>query len=99
MAAEFADLGVKVEATEDEEEVFEIWDINAAVFEAFLALETQWRIVPLVGIGFARLVHTGLDYGAVDIVLRRHGLDNRSAFDDIRSMEQAVLDAHAEAAR
>lgn len=99
MAAEFADLGVAVEVTEDEDDVVEIWDINAAVFEAFLALETQWRVLALVGLAGGRTVRTGLDYSAVDVVLARHGLDGQAPLDDIRLMEQAVLDVDAEVAR
>jgi hypothetical protein len=97
--AEFAALGVTVEPDQvDEEEVLEIWDINADVFGAFLALETQWRVVALVGMESARIVRTGLDYAAVDVVLRRRGLDGAQPFDDIAVMEQASMAAFGEAA-
>lgn len=82
----------------DEEEVFEIWDINADVFGAFLALETQWRVVALVGMESARIVRTGLDYAAVDVVLRRRRLKGLGPFDDIAEMEQASMAAFAEVA-
>jgi hypothetical protein len=93
--AEFAALGVAVAAHQvDEEEVIQIWDINAAAFEAFLALETQWRVVGLAGLATVRLVKTGLDYCAVEMVLRRRELlDHPTAFDDIRVMENASLAA------
>lgn len=93
--ADFAALGVAIATDQvDDEDVIQVWDINGAVFEAFMGLETQWRVVGLAGFGFARLVKTGLDYCAAEMVLRRHGLaDHPTAFDDLRVMEQASLDA------
>lgn len=95
MASEFANLGVDV--AEDEEDVFELWDVNRKAFEAFDRLGTQWRFVAISGFDGARIVRTGLDYSAVDVVLRRmHG--GKKLFDDIRAMEAAALDAFGEAA-
>lgn len=97
--ADFLKMGVELPPNEeDDEDMFEVWDVNAAVFSAFAALDTQWRIVPVVGLESARLIHTGLDYAAVDIVLRRRGLDSDSAFADIQVMEAAVLAAREEVA-
>lgn len=97
IAAEFAELGVTVAAEDlDEEDVFEIWDINVKAFEVFRSLDTQWHCVAIAGIGAARLIRTGLDYAGVDIVMRNFGLP-RDQFPLIQAMELAALDAFAEA--
>lgn len=99
IAADFAELGVMLTDEEmDEEDVFEIWDINVAAFEVFRALDTQWHCVALSTMSAARLVRTGLDYTAVEIVMRRQGLPD-DQFALIQAMEQAALDAYTEAAQ
>lgn len=68
---------------------------------AFLACETQWRAVPMTVGNMAAIatsvVWLGLDYAAVDVVLRHtaEGLD-AEVFADLRVMERAALDAFAE---
>lgn len=81
---------------EDEEEVFELWDVNRKAFKAFDRLGTQWRFVAISGFDGARVVRTGLDYAAVDVVLRRMRGGKR-LFEDILAMEAAALDAFGEA--
>lgn len=64
----------------------EIWPENLRAFRAFSALCTQWR----VGAGGA----TGLDYGAVPVVLRLQGVPRAEwaeLFEDIRTMEAVAL--------
>lgn len=66
---------------------------------AFLACETQWRAVPMTVGNMAAIatsvIWLGLDYSAVDVVLRRlsAALD---VFADIQVMERAALDVFAE---
>jgi len=92
---EFEELGVALPNTEitGENDVFEIWDINRASFEAFVDCETQWRFAA----GFGFCVRLGLDWSAVDILLRRRGLGDEQ-FEDLRVMETEALDAYSEAA-
>lgn len=93
IAAEFAEMGVAIPAElVEEEDVFEIWDINVAVFEAFRALDTQWHFIS----GFGGAMRTGLNYAGVDLVMRSRaiGLDQLAL---IQTMESAALDAYREA--
>lgn len=91
--AEFAELGVSLPAGagRNEEDVFEIWDINSRSFEAFVALQNQWRV--LAGFGF--VAHLGLDWSAADLLLRRRSLGDRE-FEDLLVMEEAALEIFAE---
>lgn len=93
IATEFATMGVSIPAElVEEEEVFEIWDINVALFQAFEALDTQWRFIA----GFGAAIRTGLDYAGVEIVLRSRGLElDQLAL--IQTMESAALEAYHEA--
>lgn len=64
------------------------WD----ALNAFLTLETQWKF--LSGLGGSE--HIGLDYGAVEIILRRLDLPDDTFF-DILEMERAALAAMRDA--
>lgn len=88
IVAEFAELGVTVAAEIDksEDDALGVWDINWDSLSAFLACETQWR----VAVGFAGMVWLGLDYAAVDVVLRRRQFGD-SVFEDLRVMEMEAL--------
>ena len=95
LAMQFADLGATVppeliERSEFGADVFEVQPANWPAVTAFLACETQWRVAA----GLAGLVWIGLDYGAVDVVLRRIGSD--AAFADLQVMEDAALDVFSE---
>ena len=54
--------------------------------EAFLALETNWRVDAFSG----QLL--GLDYPALAVVIDLLGLERRKSFQLLRAMERAVLD-------
>lgn len=69
-----------------EESAFDVWDINWPSLGAFLACQTQWRLA----VGFSRAVWLGLDYAAVDVVLRRRNLPDQ-VFEDLRVMEAEAL--------
>jgi len=96
LAAQFRELGVSSTeigpAPDQDEETFEVWDVNWASLTAFLACETQWRVAA----GLAGLIWLGLDYPGVDVVLRRLGLADH-VFADLQVMERAALDVFAEA--
>ncbi|HBD91814.1 MAG TPA: hypothetical protein DEF16_03755 [Gemmobacter sp.] len=72
--------------------MFGVWDSNWDVLTAFLAVETQWRAAGTL----AGLIWLGLDYPAVDIVLRRFGFRDE-VFADLRAMEAAALQVFSEA--
>ncbi len=83
-------MGVRIEAQPPAEpEAFEVMRGNADAIEAWLALETQWRC--LSGPTGA-ILWLGLDYSAVDVVLRRLKLaDPDQVFADLQIMEGAAL--------
>ncbi len=89
-------MGVQVAAEVSQDEgAFEVMQVNADTIRAWLSCGTQWR----AAVGFARLIWLGLDYAGVDAVLRRLKLaDPDSVFDDLLIMEDAALEAFAEAA-
>lgn len=71
-------------------EAFEVMAVNWPAVTTFLACETQWRCAATM----AGLIWLGLDYTAVDVVLRRRGTE--VDFADLLLMEQAALDVFAE---
>jgi hypothetical protein len=67
-------------------EAIEIWPDNVSAVNVFIAMATQWRI------GMAGA--TGLDYGALPVVMRMVGvpLANRAeVFEQVRVMEDSAL--------
>lgn len=81
-------MGVTVApTTTSPSDSFEVMRANWPSVSALLACETQWR-----GVAGAdgRLVWTGLDYAAVDVVLRRQRADD-AVFGDLRVMEAEAL--------
>ena len=71
-----------------EDDAFELWPDNAAVFDLFCSLATRWDI--LAGFGFIRYV--GLQYGEAEVLMRARRLKDRAAlFADLHLMELAAL--------
>ncbi len=68
------------------EDAFEVYPINWDALRAFLACETQWRCTATM----AGIFWLGLDYLAVDVVLRRLGFPD-SVFADLQLMEAEAL--------
>lgn len=100
MVADFASFGMSIDLLsqddeKDEKNVFLVWDKNWPALTAFLAVETQWRVVSRGMTGV--LQRLGLDYAAVDVVLRRRKV-KAGVFDDIQAMERAALKAFGEVA-
>ena len=94
--AQFADdaarYGIPLELLQDATDIvpdeFEIWPENDVLLGIFLRCTTQFRHRP-VGQGS---IITGLDYAAVETVLRLHRIKNKAEiFDDVRAMEMAIL--------
>lgn len=74
-----------------EEPAFEVWATNWPALVTFLACQTQWKTVAtMVGV-----FRQGLDYSALEIVLRRFGFGD-AVFWDVQTMEREALDAFNE---
>jgi hypothetical protein len=77
-------------------EGLEVMAQNIASFRVWKACETQWRVISGMG-GTAWL---GLDYNAVDVVLRRAAVaEPDEVFADLMDMEAEALAAFAEVER
>jgi len=86
---EFAAFGLKIEADDDggDEDFDPVAACNWDSLLAFLACDTQWRVV---GVGLGGMIWIGLDYVACDVVFRR-GKYADHVWDDLRVMEEAAL--------
>lgn len=85
-------MGVGIEGgSQQAPEAFEIMGPNAAALRAWLACETQWRVAA----GMGGIVWLGLDYSAVDVVLRRGGFAD-GVFADLMVMETEALSVFGE---
>ncbi|WP_353428767.1 DUF1799 domain-containing protein [Paracoccus denitrificans] len=89
--AQFARMGAVIAGKPAEQpatEVFEVLPPNADAIDAWLACQTQWRIAA----GMGGIAYLGLDYGAVDVVLRRMRFaDPDAVLADLLVMEGAAL--------
>ena len=84
---------LEADAPEPETDQIEIMAQNLISFRVWKAVETQWRIVA----GMGGVAWNGLDYVALDVVLRRTGIENADdVFADIMLMEEEALAAFAE---
>ncbi|WP_323041579.1 DUF1799 domain-containing protein [Gemmobacter sp.] len=72
-------------------ECVEVLPVNWPSVLAFLACETQWRTAGTL----AGLIWLGLDYPAVDVVLRR--VAPEADFRDLQVMERGALEVFGEA--
>lgn len=81
-------MGVSIEGDDalSDEETIDVLRVNWDSVTAFLACQTQWRLA----LGMAGAVWLGLDYAAVDVVLR-HRAAEAHVFDDLRVMEAEAL--------
>lgn len=96
-------LGVDVDALVDQGETaggeddgpYGVWPENWAALGLFLAVQTQWKVIPMdvpTPVGSISVRHyIGLDYQSVDVVMRRRGLDGSHLFEDLQTMEAAAL--------
>ena len=93
LAVQFARMGVAVEVTPErpQADAFEVMRANADAIDAWLACESQWRCISAAP---GSILWLGLDYGAVDVVLRRRKwADPDQLFQDLQDMEGAALEA------
>ena len=78
--------------TEGTADGFSVWSVNWPSLVAFISAETQWRIAATMD----RVIWLGLDYSAVDVVLRRLRSPDH-VFGDLLEMERAANAVFAEA--
>lgn len=77
-------------------EAFEVMAQNVDCFRIWLACETQWRAIA----GMGPIIWLGLDYSAVDVVLRRSSAERQDEiFADLRLMEDVALSTFRETDR
>ena len=72
----------------------EIWDVNWPSFSIVRACATQWRVVALPLWDRCRILHLGLDYQGVDVVMRRFltpAADPAIILGDVMLMEAEAL--------
>lgn len=88
-AADLAAFGAPAEmvdalSSEQDSDLFWIWEENAGAVMMFMRLQTQWNVVQG---GFV-----GLNYQSAEFLLKIHGVENQSAMmDDLQAMEMAAL--------
>lgn len=83
-------MGYRVDPSEisnQDSEEFKVLAPNWDSVTAFLACETQWRVI---ADPTGRLIWTGLDYAGADVALRRFDFPN-SVFADLQVMELEAL--------
>lgn len=90
-ATQFAALGVALDgmAAEPADGAIEVWDVHWTAFEIFRACGTQWR----VAIGGTTILHLGLDYPGVAVVMDRllpADAEQARVFADLQVMEAAA---------
>ena len=67
------------------QEAFDVWPENWPAVEAFLRVQTQWKVGSFGGL-------MGLDYAGVESAFRMMGVSNTAEmFDTLQVMEAAVL--------
>lgn len=77
-------------------EALEIMAQNVTSFRVWMACQTQWRVAA----GLGGIVWLGLDYPAVDVVLRRSAVENADeVFADLMEMEAEALDVFGKVER
>lgn len=94
MRTQFAQLGVPADVMPGGDvpaaEAIEVWDDHWNAFAIFRACATQWRVVATRH----ALLHLGLDYPGVEVVMRRllpATVDAAAVFADIMAMEAEAL--------
>ncbi len=103
IAAQFGALGVAVPAAaidDEDEAAITVWDVNAEAVKVFWRSATQWRWTGLSTWSSARLVPLGLDYSAVEVVMRRLGIpdEDGGTFAAVQDLESFAREAFEERA-
>lgn len=89
-AADAKAFGIAVPEAPPEEARCEVWAEHWPALETFLACRTQWRVI--AGMGGA--VHQGLDYPALESVMRMQGIeDTAERLAQVQLLEAGALEA------
>lgn len=76
-----------LKAGEESDRYFEVWEENWSSLKAFLAVQTQWRAIPMAD---GKVYFQGLDYAGVTAGLTGAGIEATPAlWADLRMMESA----------
>ncbi|WP_336606095.1 DUF1799 domain-containing protein [Chromohalobacter sp. TMW 2.2271] len=81
-------IGIKIKERYARANDTELWPEHREAFETFCACATQWRVI--AGMGGA--IHQGIDYTALESVMRMRGIEDQAAsFEQIRLIESGAL--------
>jgi hypothetical protein len=83
-----------VKADGPDDQLIELWESNREALVLFLDVSTQWRSAHTEG----GTRYLGLDYVAVDVVMRRLSIDDPAGqlFTDLQAAEDGALEAFSE---
>ena len=66
-----------------------LWPEQVTAWNVFAACSTQWRVIA----GQAAVIHQGIDYAALESVMRMHAVgDTLTVFSQVRSIEAGALE-------
>lgn len=75
---------------EEAPQVCEVWEEHWPALDVFLACRTQWRIIA----GMGGTQHQGLDYAALEVVMRmKRAEDPSEMLEQIQHLEAGALEA------
>ncbi|MGM8931385.1 DUF1799 domain-containing protein [Salinicola halophyticus] len=81
-------IGVRIKNRYARSNDTELWPDHREAFELFGACATQWRVIA----GMGGVHHQGIDYPALESVMRMRGIaDQPARFEQIRHIEAGAL--------
>ena len=81
-------IGVRIKDRYARASDIELWPAHREAFELFAACATQWRVIA----GMAGVHHQGIDYPALESVMRMKGVDDQpTRFEQIQHIEAGAL--------
>lgn len=86
-----AELGQR-RAAQQEEEVIDVWPENVQIWDTFMALETNWRVIA----GMSGKEYQGIERASIPMALEMAGVKKkarRRVLDGLRFMERKALAA------
>ena len=70
-----------------------LWEEHLPGWQAWCAVSSQWRTIPLSGPGGAKVIWVGLDYGAAHAALGLAGLTvTPETWADVRAIERGAIE-------
>lgn len=81
-------IGVRIKNSYARAHDTELWPEHREAYEIFGACATQWRVIA----GMGNAIHQGIDYTALESVMRMRGVEDQSTrFEQIRHIEAGAL--------